>query len=82
MARRPGVTQVFSQTIWKSGDRAPGTGPLGRALHTAATLGWSPREGWWCRGIPGQEGLLQLSGGSPQPRTAGRTIRLVPQPSD
>ena len=48
VARRPGVTQVFAQAIWESGGCPPGTGPVGRALQTAATVGWSPREGWWC----------------------------------
>ena len=28
---------------------------MGHALQTAATLGWSPREGWWCWDVPGQE---------------------------
>ena len=28
---------------------------MGRALQTAATLGCSPREGWWCSDVPGQE---------------------------
>ena len=54
-ARRPGVTQVFAQAIWESGGRPPGTGPVGRALRTAASLGWSPREGWWCWDVPGQD---------------------------
>ena len=60
MARRPGVTQVFTQAIWESGGRPPGTGPVGRTLHTAATLGWSSREGWWCWDIPGQEHPLHF----------------------
>ena len=55
VARRPGVTQVFTQAISESGGRPPGIGPVGRALQTAATLGWSPREGWWCWDVPGQE---------------------------
>ena len=42
VARRPGVAQVFTQAIWESSVRPPGTGPVGRALHTAATIGWSP----------------------------------------
>ena len=45
VARQPGVTQLFTQAIWKSGGRPPGTGPVGRALHATATLGWSLREG-------------------------------------
>ena len=48
VARRPGVTHVFTRAIRESGGRPPGTGPVGRALCTAATLGWNPREGWWC----------------------------------
>ena len=60
MAQRPGVTQVFTQAIWESGGRPPGTGPLGRALQTAATVGWSPREGWWCWDVPGQEHRLHF----------------------
>ena len=55
LARRPGVTQVFAQAIWESGGRPPGTGPVGRALRKAASLGWTPREGWWCWDVPGQE---------------------------
>ena len=39
LARRPGVTQVFAEAIWESGDRPPGTGPVERALRTAASLG-------------------------------------------
>ena len=60
LARRPGVTQVFAQAIWESGGRPPGMGPAGRALRTAASLGWTPREGWWCWDIPGQEHPLHL----------------------
>ena len=48
VARWPGVTQVFAQAIWESGGRPPGTGPMGRALRTAASLGWTSREGWSC----------------------------------
>ena len=33
---------------------------MGRALHTAATLGWSLREGWWCWDVPGQEHPLHF----------------------
>ena len=55
LARRPGVTHVFAQAIWESGGRPPGTGPVGRALHAAASLGWTPREGWCCWDVPGQE---------------------------
>ena len=33
---------------------------MGRALHTAAALGWSPREGWWCWGVLGQEHPLHF----------------------
>ena len=32
VARRPVVTQVFTQAIWELGGRPPGTGPMGRAL--------------------------------------------------
>ena len=60
MARGPGVTQVFAQAIWESGGRPPGTGPVGRALRTAATLGWTPCEGWWCWDVPGQEHPLHF----------------------
>ena len=45
VARRPGVTQAFAQAIWESSGRPPGTRLVGRELQTAATLGWSPREG-------------------------------------
>ena len=55
LPRRAGVTQVFAQAIWESGGRPTGTGPVGRALRTAASLGLTPREGWWCWDIPGQE---------------------------
>ena len=55
VALRPGVTQVFTQAIWESDGRPPRTGPVGRALQTAATLGWNPREGRWCWDILGQE---------------------------
>ena len=48
LARQPGVTQVFAQATWESGGRPPGTGPVGRALRTAASLGSTPHEGWWC----------------------------------
>ena len=48
LARRPGITQVFAQAIWESGGRPSGTGPVGRALCTVASLGMTPREGWWC----------------------------------
>ena len=60
VARRPGVTQVFTQAIWELGGRPPGTGPVGHALRTMATLGWSPREGWWCWDVPGQEHPLHF----------------------
>ena len=59
VARQPGVTQVFTQAIWEPGSRSPGTGPVGRALETAATLGWSPCEGW-CSDVPWQEHPLHL----------------------
>ena len=45
LAQRSGVTQVFAQAIWESGGRPPGTGPVGRALRTAAAPGWTLREG-------------------------------------
>ena len=61
LARRPGVTQVFAQAICESGGRPPGTGPVGRALRTAASLGWTLREGWWCRDISGQEHPLHFA---------------------
>ena len=57
VARQPGVTQGFTQAVWESGGRTPGTGPMGSALHTNATLGWSPREGWWCWDVPGHRPL-------------------------
>ena len=60
LARQPRVTQVFAQAIWKSGGRPPGTCPVGRALRTAASLGWTPREGWWCWDILGQEHPLHF----------------------
>ena len=60
VAWRPGVTQVFTQAIWESSGRLPGTGPVGRALRTVASLGWIPREGWWCWDIPGQEHPLHF----------------------
>ena len=46
-ARRPGVTQVSAQSIWELRGRPPGTGLVGRALRTAVSLRWTPREGWW-----------------------------------
>ena len=60
LARRPGVTQVFAQAIWESGGRPPGTGRVGRALRTAASLGWTPPEGGWCWDVPGQEHPLHF----------------------
>ena len=39
VARRPGVTQVFTQAMWESGGRPPRTGPVGRALHTTPPWG-------------------------------------------
>ena len=60
VAPRPGVTQVFTQAIWETGGRPPGTGPVRRALHTAATLGRRPREGWWWCDVPGQEDPLHF----------------------
>ena len=60
LARRPEVTQVFAQAIWESGGRQPRTGPVGRALRTAASLGWTPHEGWWCWDVPGQEHPLHF----------------------
>ena len=60
LARRPGVTQFFAQGIWESGGRPHGTGPVGRALRTAASLGWTPHEGWWCWDVPGQEYRLHF----------------------
>ena len=60
LARRPGVTQIFAQAIWESRGRPPGTGPVGCALRTAASLCWTPREGWWCWDIPGQEHPLHF----------------------
>ena len=38
VAQRLGVTHDFTQAIWESGGRPPGTGPVWGALHTAATL--------------------------------------------
>ena len=46
--------------MWESGGRPPGTGPVGRALQTATTLGWSPREGWWGWDVLGQEHPLHF----------------------
>ena len=45
LARQPGVTRGFAQAIWESGGCPPGTGPVGRALRTAPSLGRTPREG-------------------------------------
>ena len=33
---------------------------MGRALQTQATVGWSPREGWWCWDVPGIEHPLHF----------------------
>ena len=33
---------------------------MGRALRTAASLGWTPHEGWWCWDVPGQEHPLHF----------------------
>ena len=33
---------------------------MGRALRTAASLGWTPRQGWWCSDIPWQEHPLHF----------------------
>ena len=44
--------------IWRG--RPPGTGPVGRALHAAGTMGCSPRDGWWCSYVPGQENPLHF----------------------
>ena len=52
VARPPGVTRVVSHAFWELGGRPPGTGPVGSALQTAATLGWSPRDGRWCWDVP------------------------------
>ena len=60
LARQPGVTQVFSQATGGSGGRPPVTGPLGRMLRTAASLGWTPHDCWWCWGVPGQEHPLHF----------------------
>ena len=60
LVRRTGVTQVFAQAIWESGGRPPRTGPVGRSLRTAASLGWTPREGWWCWDISRQEHPLHF----------------------
>ena len=69
LARQPGVTQVFAQAIGESGGRPPGTGPVGRARRTAASLGWTLREGWWCWDIPGQEHPLRAGATLPAPTT-------------
>ena len=45
VARKPGVTQVFTQAIWESGGRPPS---------------WCSPKGWWCWDIPGQEYPLHL----------------------
>ena len=60
VARRPGVTQVSTRAVWELGGRPPGTGPVGRALRTVATLGRSPREGSWCWDVPGREHPLHF----------------------
>ena len=60
VARRPGDTQVFAQAIWELGGHPPGTGPVGRALRTAASLGCTPHEGWWCWDVPGQDHPLHF----------------------
>ena len=60
VARRPGVTQVLTQAVWEQTCRPPCTGPVGRALQAMATLGWRPREGWWCWDVPGQDDPLHL----------------------
>ena len=33
---------------------------MGRALRTAASLGWTPHEGWWCWDVPGHEHPLHF----------------------
>ena len=55
VARRLGVTQGFTQAMWESGGRPPGTGPVGHALQTAAALRWFSLEGLWCWNVPGQD---------------------------
>ena len=60
VACHSGVTQVYAQATGESGGRPPVNGPVGRALRTAASLGSTPREGWWCWDIPGQEHPLHF----------------------
>ena len=60
VARRPRVTQVFAQAIWESGGRPSGTGPVGRALRTAATLTGARARVYWCWDVPGQEHPLHF----------------------
>ena len=60
VARRPGVTQVFTPAILESSGRSPGTCRVGRALRMAHTLGWKTREGWWRSDVPGQDHPLHF----------------------
>ena len=54
---------------------------MGHALHTAPTLGWSPREGWWCWDVPRAPTALRAGAPSPSARSitgCGTAFAAIP----
>ena len=60
VARCPGVTEVFMNVIWECGPQPLMDSLVGRAFHTLRALGCHPREGCWCRDVPGQTEPLDV----------------------
>ena len=47
LCRTGGAGQITAQAIWETARNHKGSGPFGRAIHTAHECGWVATQGWW-----------------------------------
>ena len=62
LCRTRGANQITGQAIWETDQCHKGSGPFGRAIHTAHECGWVSVQGWWSWKVPGKSDPLLLYG--------------------
>ena len=62
LCRTKGARQIIAQAIWETTASRIGSGPYGRAMHTARECGWVATQGWWGWTVPGRQDPLLLCG--------------------